>query len=119
MRAGGVGCNRAADKLAARLRGRKPRGRSIAAYLPVLADALKIDPGPEGLRTAPSARAAGERQIFLAHTWFSSYIHAAGSAPGAIVVDSSEEMRDRGGAGVAALDARQPDCRRCRQPRGA
>jgi hypothetical protein len=33
--------------------------------------------------------------IFLAHTWFSSYVAPEGGRPPAVVVDSSEEMRDR------------------------
>ena len=33
--------------------------------------------------------------IFLAHTWFSTYGAREGTRLAAIVVDSSEEMRDR------------------------
>ena len=73
------------------------KGRAIGEYLPVLLDALQFDPGPEGLRTA--AQAQGRRwtmQIFLANAWFSSYMAEEGKRLAAIVVDSSEEMRDRG-----------------------
>ena len=43
-----------------------------------------------------SARAIGlNGEIFQAHTWFSSYTAPEGTRLAAIVVDSSEEMRDR------------------------
>ncbi len=72
------------------------QGSSIRTYLPVLADALRIDPGQDGLRT--SAQCQGRRdngEIFLANTWFSSYSAPEGTQLAAIVVDASEEMRDR------------------------
>src|SRR5260370_39155842 len=62
----------------------------------VLSDALQLDSAPEGFRTA--AKCQGRRangDIFLAHTWFSSYPAPKGTRLAAIVVDSSEEMRDR------------------------
>ena len=71
-------------------------GRPIAAYLPLLADALRLESGPDAFRTA--AQCQGRRQngeIFLADTWFSSYTTSEGTRLAAIVVDSSEEMRDR------------------------
>jgi signal transduction histidine kinase len=51
---------------------------------------------PEGFRTA--AQSQGHRddgEIFLAHTWFSSYLSPHGTRLAAIVVDTSEEMRER------------------------
>src|SRR5260370_28955901 len=62
----------------------------------VLSDALQVENAPEGFRTA--AQCQGRRangDIFLAHTWFSSYSAIEGTRLAAIVVDSSEEMRDR------------------------
>src|SRR5260370_6245622 len=62
----------------------------------VLSDALQLDSAPEGFRTA--AKCQGRRangDIFLAHTWFSSYSAWEGTRLAAIVVDGSEEMRDR------------------------
>jgi signal transduction histidine kinase len=59
-------------------------------------DALRFDPGPEGLRTAAQCQGRRENgEIFSAHTWFSSYSTPHGARLAAIVVDSSEEMRDR------------------------
>ncbi len=72
------------------------RGKSIRDYLPVLADALQLDSGTEGFHTA--AQCQGRRQngeIFVAHTWFSTYSSPEGLRLAAIVVDASEEMRDR------------------------
>jgi signal transduction histidine kinase len=71
-------------------------GRLIDGYLPVLADALRMAILPEGFRTA--AQCQGHREdgeIFLAHTWFSSYLSPHGIRLAAIVVDTSEEMRER------------------------
>jgi signal transduction histidine kinase len=62
----------------------------------MLADALHVDPGPDGLRAeaeAPGQRENGE--IFLARAWFSSYATEEGKRLAAIVVDASEELRDR------------------------
>ena len=70
--------------------------RDIAVYLPVLRDALRLAGVPDGFRT--SAQSLGYRvngEIFQAHTWFSSYETPEGLRLAAIVVDSSEEMRDR------------------------
>ena len=62
----------------------------------MLSDALDLKNVPEGFRTA--AQCTGYRsngEIFQAHTWFSSYRAPEGTRLAAIVVDSSEEMRDR------------------------
>src|SRR5260370_24529448 len=72
------------------------QGRLIGPYLPVLADALRLNDGREGFRTAAQCQGRRENnEIFLAHMWFSSYTAAEGPRLAAIVVDSSEEMRDR------------------------
>jgi PAS domain S-box-containing protein len=71
-------------------------GEPISEYLPVLADALKLENGDSEFRTAAQCR--GRRrsgELFIAHTWFSTYISAAGRRLAAIAVDSSDEMRDR------------------------
>jgi two-component system sensor kinase FixL len=71
-------------------------GRPIGNYLPVLTDALRLNDGLEGFRTAAQCQGRRENgEIFLAHTWFSSYVAPEGVRLAAIVVDSSEEMRDR------------------------
>jgi two-component system sensor kinase FixL len=72
------------------------KGRNIRGYLPVLSDALQFDPGPAGLRTAAQCQGFRENgEIFLASTWFSSWNGPDGKRLAAIIVDSSEDMRDR------------------------
>ncbi len=91
-----IAANHAAEDLFAIPTGETLIGRVIASYLPLLSDALHLDHTPESFRTA--AQCQGRRangDIFLAHTWFSSYQAQDGTRLAAIVVDSSEEMRDR------------------------
>ena len=72
----------------------------------MLADALKIDAGPEGLRTAAQCQGRRENgEIFLAHTWFSSYIGAAGRAIGGNCGGFLGGDAGPRRAGIAALDA--------------
>ncbi len=76
--------------------GESLRSRHIAQYLPLLAEALQIDTGATPFRTA--AQAQGKRQngeVFLADIWFSTYPSPKGKRLAAIVIDSSEEMRNR------------------------
>src|ERR1700722_19240698 len=47
-----LAANRASNTLFTIAEGGTMKGRPIGSYLPVLADALQFDPGPEGLRTA-------------------------------------------------------------------
>jgi two-component system, LuxR family, sensor kinase FixL len=91
-----LAANDAASNLFAFPHGETLVGRVIVSYLPVLSDALRLESGPEGFRTA--AQCQGRKvngEIFLAHTWFSSYSTEEGTCLAAIIVDSSEEMRDR------------------------
>lgn len=90
-----VAANRATDSLLMLAQGENAKGRDISAYLPVLADALKFEPGSGELRTAAQCQGRRENgEIFLAHTWFSSWTTPRGRRLAAIVVDSSEEMRE-------------------------
>jgi C4-dicarboxylate-specific signal transduction histidine kinase len=91
-----LAANHAAYSLLAIPEGEELEGRLIEGYLPVLADALRMETLPEGFRTA--AQCQGHREdgeIFLAHSWFSSYQSPHGTRLAAIVVDTSEEMRER------------------------
>jgi two-component system sensor kinase FixL len=77
------------------LRGQTMEGRSIKPYLATLSDALRMGTR-KTFRT--SAQAQGRREngeIFLADLWFSTYSTPEGTQLAAIVVDSSEELRDR------------------------
>lgn len=79
-------------------------GKPIADYVPVLADALRLENAPDGFRT--EAQCQGYREdgeIFMAHVWFSSYQAAGETRLAAIVVDASEEMRDREEQGLRQL----------------
>lgn len=91
-----LGCNKAANDLFVIPEGQALQGRTISNYLPLLSDALGLDTSQAGFRTA--AQCQGQREngdIFRAHTWFSSYSGPDGKRLAAIVVDSSEEMRER------------------------
>ena len=79
-------------------------GRPIDPYLPLLSDALLLEIGPQGFRTA--AQCQGRRSngdIFLANIWFSSYVTRHGPRLAAIVVDCSDEMREREEHNLAQL----------------
>ena len=90
-----LAANNAANLLFRIPEGHVLQGRPIAAYLPLLSDALGIENG-EGFRTAAKCQGCRDTgEIFLADTWFSSYRAPEGMRLAAIVVDSSEEMRDR------------------------
>lgn len=90
-----IAANNAASQMFALPSGESLKGRSIAGYLPVLRDALQIGFESGGLKT--TAQCQGRRnngEIFLANAWFSSYSVDEGKRLAAIVVDSSEEMRE-------------------------
>jgi signal transduction histidine kinase len=95
---GGVvlAANRAADRLLMLPENETLRGRPIGGYLPVLSDALQFDPGDSGLRAAAQCQGFRDNgEVFLANMWMSTWNDPAGKHLAAIVVDSSEDMRDR------------------------
>jgi two-component system, LuxR family, sensor kinase FixL len=99
-----LSANRAANNLFMLPEGQTLEGQGISQYLPVLSDALQVNNAPEPFCTA--AQSTGRRrngEIFMAHTWFSSYVSAEGKRLAAIVVDSSEEMREREEQGLQQL----------------
>jgi signal transduction histidine kinase len=90
-----LAANKASNALFLIPEGDTLRGRSIEPYIPLLLDALRVG-SVEGFRTA--AKCQGRREggeVFFADTWFSCYRAPEGLRLAAIVVDSSEEMRDR------------------------
>ena len=90
-----LAANKAANALFQIPNGKTLVGRPIAPYIPLLSDALGVG-SVEGFRTAAKCQGCRETgEIFLADTWFSSYQAPEGMRLAAIVVDSSEEMRDR------------------------
>ncbi len=90
-----LAANKAANALFMIPEGKTLVDQPIAPYIPLLADALGVG-SVEGFRTAAKCQGCRETgEIFLADTWFSSYRAPEGMRLAAIVVDSSEEMRDR------------------------
>jgi two-component system, LuxR family, sensor kinase FixL len=99
-----LAANNAAGTLFSIPEGQSLQGRVITSYLPLLDDALHLDAAAQGFRTA--AQCYGRREdgeMFLADTWFSTYQGPEGVRLAAIVVDSSEEMRDREEQGLRQL----------------
>jgi two-component system sensor kinase FixL len=79
-------------------------GANAFACLPALATVPRPAPGSKMLRSSLECR--GKRfdgGIFLAQIWFSAYCTSAGPRIAAILLDESEGLRDREGAGFASL----------------
>ena len=71
-------------------------GQSINAYLPALANVPPLRNGQPSFRTVMQCR--GQRhdgEVFIAEVWFSTYLTSAGPRLTAMVVDTSQDMRDR------------------------
>lgn len=98
-----LACNRAANELFLLPAHDTLQHKLIGEFLPWMEAALNYGPGAD-LRSAAQCR--GRRQngeVFLAHTWFSSYTTPQGPRLAAIIVDTSEEMRDREEDGLRQL----------------
>jgi signal transduction histidine kinase len=70
-------------------------GQNVGGYLPALVTAVQSK-RPKGFRTALQCR--GQRwngEVFLAGVWFSTYATLSGNRLAAIVVDVSEDLRNR------------------------
>ncbi|MET0390658.1 MAG: ATP-binding protein, partial [Polyangiales bacterium] len=71
-------------------------GRRVGDYLPVLMQALRLPVGPRQMRTAASSWARREDGSMVpVMSWFSTYMTGEQRFLAAIVVDVSEEVRDR------------------------
>jgi PAS domain S-box-containing protein len=87
--------NRAAHRLFAVASGELP-GSSLYDLLPSLANAPSVDEDRPAIRTSMQCRgrrASGE--FFLADVWFSTYRTTTGARIAAMVVDASEDLRNR------------------------
>jgi two-component system sensor kinase FixL len=94
--------NESADQMFGFGRG-KLTGERIGLYLPAL-DTVPVGEGRRSLRSNLECR--GHRRngaVFLAQVWFSTYMTASGPRIAAIVLDASEGLRDREGAGLESL----------------
>jgi two-component system sensor kinase FixL len=79
-------------------------GRSIAPYLPSLVNVPDLRTGLQSFRTVMQCK--GRRQdgeVFIADVWFSTYRTTAGPRLAAMVVDASEELREREESGMYQL----------------
>ncbi len=81
----------------------KLNGENIHAYLPAI-ETVPVGAGRRSLRSALECR--GHRRngtLFLAQIWFSTFETTSGPRIAAIVLDASEGLRDREGAGLSSL----------------
>jgi two-component system sensor kinase FixL len=87
-----------ANSAAHRLLGLRPGelpGRSIRDYIPALGHVSPSEPR-QPFRTEMQCRGErGNGEVFLANVFFSTYNTAAGPRLAALVVDASEDLRDR------------------------
>ena len=94
--------NDAANRLFAAEQGL--RGRPVSAYLPSLAKVPALGAGRPSFRTVMQCRGHRENgEIFLADVWFSTYATSSGPRLSAMIVDTSEELRDREEASLHQL----------------
>ena len=81
-------------------------GRDIARYLPALGRVPSVEETAQPFRTEMQCRGRKENgHIFLANTFFSTYRTAMGPRLAALVVDASEDLRDRAEYGFEQLMA--------------
>jgi signal transduction histidine kinase len=87
--------NPAAHRLLGAPRGSLP-GKSIAKYVPALGSIPSVDETAKMFRTEMQARGQRENsEAFLADVFFSTYSTPAGPRLAALLVDSSEHLRER------------------------
>jgi PAS domain S-box-containing protein len=100
------GCVKLANESACQLLGFESGGlpgQQVQSYLPTLYRLLKTNRS-SSLRTnveCKGVRRSGE--VFLAHVWLSTYSIGSGPGLAAVVWDSSENLRDREGAGFQSM----------------
>lgn len=78
-------------------------GDSIRPYLPAI-ETVPVGAGARALRSTLECR--GHRRsgaVFIAQVWFSTFHTTSGPKMAAIVLDASEGLRDREGAGFSSL----------------
>lgn len=79
-------------------------GQTISPYLPSLVNIPDLRTGQQSFRTVMQCK--GRRhdgEFFIADVWFSTYRTSAGPRLAAMVVDASDELRDREEAGLHQL----------------
>ena len=96
--------NEAAHRLLAFDAGRPLRGESMRPHLAALVSALER---PHGLLRT-NMECVGRRldgEVFLAHVWFSTYRTQSGPRLAAIVLDVSDQLRDREAVSLGSVAA--------------
>jgi len=93
------GAIRLANQAAHSMLGAEPdslAGQHIGQYLPILAGVPHADGAGRIFRTMLECKGRRRNgEVFPAHVWLSSYMTVAGPMLAAIVLDTSEELRDR------------------------
>lgn len=78
--------------------------QAISPYLPSLLNIPDLRTGQQSFRTVMQCKGRrSDGAIFIADVWFSTYRTSAGPRLAAMVVDASEELRDREEAGLHQL----------------
>jgi two-component system sensor kinase FixL len=79
-------------------------GQTIDPYLPSLVNIPDLRTGQQSFRTVMQCKGRrNDGAMFIADVWFSTYRTSAGPRLAAMVVDASEELRDREEAGLHQL----------------
>lgn len=71
------------------------QGQAIRSYLPSLATVVKTQPSRSFRTTLQCTGQRNDGEVFLAGVWFSTYSTISGPRLAAIVVDLSEDLRNR------------------------
>jgi PAS domain S-box-containing protein len=79
-------------------------GRAITPYLPSLLNVPDLRTGQQSFRTVMQCKGyRRDGEVFIADVWFSTYRTSAGPRLAAMIVDASEELREREEAGLHQL----------------
>jgi len=79
-------------------------GRRITRYLPSLLNVPDLRTGQQSFRTVMQCKGYREEgEVFIADVWFSTYRTSAGPRLAAMVVDASEDLREREESGLHQL----------------
>jgi PAS domain S-box-containing protein len=91
-----IGANRAAAEVLGFDHAEDLEGLSLAEHVPIFVSALRKSPGNRPMRTSATSWARRRNgQIFPITVWFSTYGEGASRCLAGILVDTSEEVRDR------------------------
>jgi PAS domain S-box-containing protein len=71
------------------------RGQSISSFLPALQTVIQTYPSKVFRTSLQSQGRRSDGEVFLAAVWFSTYAATSGPRLAAIIVDLSEDVRDR------------------------